>query len=560
MRLSIQFNNIAYRARHGLVGTWPQLLLWLALLLLGPSPALCQSVAQQAEAGAPAVLRIANRDVTTFRAPLGGSTPAQRALAVAERAQGLPASALDKPVSVKESAIGNQRALVVLVGTTPMFALLQSDLDPLSDPSLPEAAAAAANNFSSALKAMRAQQQPQILLLGAGLSLAATVGFGIVGWAILHLNKRLSNALGRATSRPLAWLVVRGVDISVPAMAFLQRFTRLVLWILVFVAAYLWLTFVLRRFPYTEPWGDALAANLLGMLKTLGWNAFSAAPGVLVVILIFTVTQVLTQLFSGFLRAVEQKRVSVPFIYPDTAGATRWLLTALAWMLALVIAYPYIPGSDSVAFKGLSVLAGLMATLGSAGIVNQMMSGLVLVYSRALEKGDVVQIGSTEGVVTGVGPLSTKLETYRNEEFTIPNAVVVGSQIKNYSRLAQTKAATIATTVSIGYDAPWRQVAALLIEAAKRTDGVRHGKPPRVLQRELADFYVKYELVADIDPMHSRAVVLNSLHENILDLFNEHGVQIMSPNFESQPEQKVFVPKDHWFVPPATQGRQQDKS
>jgi small-conductance mechanosensitive channel len=155
--------------------------------------------------------------------------------------------------------------------------------------------------------------------------------------------------------------------------------------------------------------------------------------------------------------------------------------------------------------------------------------------------------------------VAERVETYRNEEFTIPNAVVVDSQIKNYSRLAKTKGATIATTVSIGYDAPWRQVAAMLIEAARRTGGIRQDIAPRVLQRELADFYVKYELVAHIERPHTRASVLNTLHENMLDLFNEHDVQIMSPNFVSQPERKVVVPKERWVMPPASLTTGRDK-
>lgn len=532
------------------------LLLWLILCFHTASLAASSTSAPSASANndpvqSPATLRIGNRDIVIFRGTLEKMTPEQRVHTTVERVEELPDRELDYPVSVRESTIGNQHGMVVFLGIMPMFAVLQSDLDPLSHRTLNEAGMAAAGNFSKAVRAMREQRRPEILIRGAALSLIATVAFALAAWLIMHLKTSIGHALGHAARRPLDWLVVRGVDMTEQVMVLLQRITGFLLWLLILFVAYLWLTFLLRHFPYTEPWGDALAVNLLQLFKNLGWGAINAAPGVLTVIVIFTITYLIAQLLTAFFHAVAEERISVPFLYPDTAGATRWLVIALLWLFAIAIVYPYIPGSDSAAFQGISVIAGLMVTIGSAGIINQAMSGLVLVYSRALNKGELVQIGDTEGIVTHVGPLSTKIETYRNEECTIPNAVVVGTQIKNYSRLAKSKGATVSTTVSIGYDTSWRQIAAMLIEAARRTNGIRLDIVPCVMQRELADFYVKYELIAYIENPQQRPAVLNELHGNVQDVFNEYGVQIMSPNFEAQPEYKVIVPKDKWFMPPA---------
>jgi small-conductance mechanosensitive channel len=240
------------------------------------------------------------------------------------------------------------------------------------------------------------------------------------------------------------------------------------------------------------------------------------------------------------------------------------MMVAAIWILAIVAAYPYIPGSGSGVFQGVSVLIGAMVTLGSSGIANQIMSGLTLVYSRALRRGDHVFIGAAgselEGVVTEVGTLATKIMTMRNEEITVPNAVVVSNPIRNFSKLAEGEGTLISTRVTIGYDAPWRQVHAMLEEAARRTPGLRGKQAPRVAQRGLSDFYVEYELFANIDRPLDKVHTLSRLHAGIQDVFNEYGVQIMSPHFLGQPAEPVLVRKDNWHAAPAPQSQKSQGS
>jgi small-conductance mechanosensitive channel len=175
----------------------------------------------------------------------------------------------------------------------------------------------------------------------------------------------------------------------------------------------------------------------------------------------------------------------------------------------------------------------------------------VLVYSRALSVGDFVDIGGTVGVVSEVGVLSTKIIDMRNEEVTIPNAVLVGNSIRNYSRLAGERGTLVSTKVTIGYDTPWRQVHAMLIAAAEQTPGLRGDPRPFVYQRGLGDFYVEYELFAYMDQPLNRVPVLSALHGNIQDQFNTYGVQIMSPHFMEQPANDVIVAPAKWYAAPA---------
>ena len=246
-------------------------------------------------------------------------------------------------------------------------------------------------------------------------------------------------------------------------------------------------------------------------------------------------------------------RLTLPWVYPETAQPTRRLVTGLLWVFALAMAYPYLPGSETDAFKGVSVFVGLIISLGSSGIVNQVMSGLTLTYSRALHVGDFVKIGDHEGTVVHLGSLSTKLKTARREEVTIPNAVVVSHTTTNYSRHADGEGVFVPTSITIGYDVPWRQVHALLLLAAERTNGLRREPPPRVLQTALQDFYVQYTLLACFEHAHLRVATLATLHANIQDAFNEYGVQIMSPNYEADPADSKIVPREKWYAAPASE-------
>ena len=189
-------------------------------------------------------------------------------------------------------------------------------------------------------------------------------------------------------------------------------------------------------------------------------------------LVIFVLTRIIVRAVDGFYQTVERGAMSVSWLQADTAKATRRLTVVLIWIFAVTVAYPYIPGSDSEAFKGISVFVGLMVSLGSAGLVNQVMSGLVVAYSRALKAGEFVQFGNTLGTVSEVNMLSTKVITPKRETVTVPNAVLVSSPITNYSRLADERGAIVGTKVTIGYDTPWRQVHAMLtLAAAARLPG-----------------------------------------------------------------------------------------
>ena len=250
---------------------------------------------------------------------------------------------------------------------------------------------------------------------------------------------------------------------------------------------------------------------------------------------------------------IEHGQLGVGWMSRDAAGPTRRVATWVVWIFALAMAYPYLPGAETEAFKGMSVLVGLMLSLGASSFVGQVAGGLILTYSGMLRRGEYVRIGEHEGTVVAVGAFNTRIRTGLGEEITLPNSVIVNSPTKNYSREVEGPGYIMDTVVTIGYDTPWRQVEAMLIEAARRTPDVLQQPAPRVFQTALSDYYPEYRLVCQAIPEQPRprADILSALHANIQDVFNEHGVQIMSPHYVMDPGHEKVVPPDRWYAAPA---------
>ena len=514
-------------------------------------------VAQPARAGqagpsetpiAPVTLKIWNRPIVVFRAPVNRIDPAERAAAAVRRFDALGDDVRPDEVTATAAAMGDLRGVLVTAREQVLFGILDEDVDPTAGETLAEVSERAVTQMRAVIEARAEQRRPGVITRGIGLALGAAAVLVLVLWAIWRAADRALLRLAEATSRRAISML--GVDLRRPLDALERGLVRVVAWGLALVAAYLWLTFSLQQFPYTRPWAAELRADFLDLLQELGTGALRAIPGLFAVVLIFLAARFATRIVDVFFLAVEKDAVKLRGLQPDTARATRQITIVLLWVFALTAAYPYIPGASTDAFRAIGVFLGLMISLGSSGLVNQVMSGLVVVYSRALRPGEIVRIGDHFGGVREVRLLSTKLVS-KGEEITIPNAVLVGTTVTNYSRLGGANGPVVSTSVTIGYDAPWRQVHAILQLAAERTAGIRKEPAPFVLQRALSDFFVEYELRGHLEMPAELARVRSELHKQIQDAFNEFGVQIMSPAFESQPDRPVVVPKSRWFAAPA---------
>ena len=487
------------------------------------------------------------KPVTQFRSEFLGLTPQDRVAAASKRIQTLRPGAESAEIKIEEAKIGTAAGLAVVVGSRVAFFLTQGDLDPASNDTLYGAAQTASVNLRQALRASAEQLQGG----GVARTAIATLLLLILVWALRRGSIWAVRKLQRIGALSQRFPPVVATDLQAHFLRGGQVFIRLLATVTILFAVYLWLVYTLKQFTYTASWGERLGRFLLDLLLQFGYGALDAIPGLIAVLIIIMIARWCVRLINVVFTAVESGTVSFPWLERETAHTTQTLLIFVVWLFALVVAYPYIPGSQTEAFKGLSVLVGLMVTLGSTGLINQVISGLFVVYSGSVRPQDYVRIGDIEGEITSIGSLATKLKTPRQEEITIPHSVLVGTATTNYTRLAGADGMVVTASVTIGYDVPWRQVHSLLLLGASRTQGLRKQPPPRVLQRELSEVSVQYQLLAHLEDGRNRAAVISELHAQIQDAFNEYDVQIMSPHFEAQPEKSVVVPKSKWYSAPA---------
>ncbi len=486
-----------------------------------------------------------------MRAHLLGATPARRV----ERAEAALKLALDsgaKATQIHRSQAGSVQRFEL--GGVTLFFLAPDDLaDAQSGVGLDVVAREVERRLATAVREQQEATEPRQLALGAAWSVAASLLAWLLLRGLVTLRRRglarLAALFEHWQQRHTGKAVVSTYGEHLRSG--LRHVATLLHWGLVLLVVDLWFTFVLRQFAYTRPWGERATDWLLEVLGRFVQSAVGAVPGLLTALFIFVLARLATRANTLFMNRVERGDLEVGWLDIDTAGPTRRLANALIWLFALAMAYPYLPGAGSEAFKGVSVLAGVMLSLGASGVVGQAMSGLSLMYSRALRPGEYVRIGDTEGTVQSLGMFATRIHTGMGEEVSLPNAVIFGQPVRNFSRLVQGGRFVLHTSVTIGYATPWRQVHQLLLEGARRTAGVSTDPPPYVVQTALSDYYVEYRLCAQSDNSapSRRAEALSSLHGHILDVFNEAGVQIMSPHYIADPPEPQVVPAGAQFAP-----------
>jgi small-conductance mechanosensitive channel len=321
--------------------------------------------------------------------------------------------------------------------------------------------------------------------------------------------------------------------------------------IVILVLGFVYLQYVLGLLPWTRGTASHLHAYILGPLRTMGWGIANAIPDVVFLVMLFFLTRYLLKVVYLFFGAVGRGEVTLSGFEHEWADPTYKLLRMVIVALVLVVAYPYIPGSGSEAFKGISIFLGIVFSLGSSSTIANLIAGYTMTYRRAFKIGDRVKIGDTMGDVTEMRLQVTHLRTVKNEEVIVPNSSILNQEVVNYSSLARRPGLILHTTVGIGYETPWRQVEAMLLVAAERTPGLLKEPKPFVRQLALGDFAITYEINGYCDDARAMGEIYTALHRNILDVFNEHGVQIMTPAYEGDPEQPKVVPKDQWFSAPA---------
>lgn len=520
-------------------------LLWCSVLLLAGARVEAQS--DSLPAGAPAASVAAETALAAPQPPvpvfLGGrellrvhvgreglDVPA-RAAAIRSRLAAAVADAATPADSVR--LVTSTAGLEVRHGARLLYVLEPGDL-PSADAAVNRTwIAQLVSDTRAGIARERASREPLRQLAHVGLAVAIT----LAAWLLFLLIARLGSAwrgwLHRRVQPHIPAVNVRGAELlsgeqlGGALLGVLGR-ADLVLHVLLLFA---WLTAVFSRFPWTQSWSWQLQHLAWAQLAALGSGVVHAVPGLLVVALVLFVFQRIVAFADAVFERIAEGRLHLPGFHPELARPSRRLARAALWLIGIVVAYPYLPGSDSRAVQGVSVFLGLMISLGSSSVIGNLIAGLVLTYSRAFSIGDRVRIGEHVGDVVALGTFATKLRSLRNEEIALPNSVILSGPVLNYTRHAGEGGLWLHTQVTIGYDVDWRKVHALLSEAALAVPGVEAAPAPIVYQRALNDYHVSYEITCMTRDSHAQLRLYSELHAAIQDAFSRAGVEILSPAY-----------------------------
>ena len=530
-----------------------RLLFCCLLTLLVAGDPLCAvpppAIPSQNQTGAPVLLD--GKEVFTIVSGVLSFTPADRAQAISKRLQDV---AQDRLLNLDQITLAeHETSTDIVLQDRVLMTVTDQDAGANAQKRL-ELAKERMELIRQAVDDYRTVRSGRSLALDTAKALAVTVVLVILLALIRRYVPRLIALIESWRGTRIRTIRLQSIELlhedrAVGMLLSLLRFTRI---LLVVGLLYLYIPLVLSFFPWTADVAERLFTYIeTPVIKV--WQGMTAyLPNLFFVAVIAICTHYVIRFNRFLFSEVERQNISLPGFYPDWALPSFKIIRFLIIAFAVVMAFPYLPGSDSPAFKGVSVFLGVLFSLGSTSAVANVVAGVILTYMRAFCVGDRVKIADTMGDVIEKNLLVTRIRTAKNVDVTVPNAMVLGSHIINYSSSAQL---ILNTTVTIGYDVPWRQVHELLIAAAGTTDRILAEPRPFVLQTALNDFYVSYELNAYTDTPSAMASVYSALHANIQDRFNEAEVEIMSPHYSALRDGNLttipadYLPSD--YQPPA---------
>ena len=474
------------------------------------------------------IVEIEGRHIVTVYEPIGGHTPEERAEKIAGRIIGVAKSKIPLDAIRLEA-----REYWTEIAAEDEVIMAVTDID-AKKAGKPRAQLANeyASNIRQAIITYRREHSWSSLIWAVVYTALATLVLGVLAFSLRKLrivlrewSLRWLETRTKEKTKSAFHLTVTYVGTTFVALGAIVR------WTILLALFEIYLTVVLSFFAATRSISMAVTQWLFSALSSLGESALEYLPNLMVIAVIVFIGSQLLRLINVVFSEVGKGNIKIIGFYPDWAEPTAKLIRILVVVLLLVIIFPYLPGSKSPAFQGISIFVGVLLSLGSSSAVANAIAGIILTYMRSFLVGDWVKIGDTTGEVVEKNMLVTRVLTMKKEIITIPNATVMGGSVTNYTSEAKKTGVIFHTTATIGYDAPWRTVHELLLGAAQETKHILHDPPPFVLQTALNDFYVAYELNAYTDEPLLMQFIYSELHQNIQDKFNEAGVEICSPHF-----------------------------
>lgn len=377
-------------------------------------------------------------------------------------------------------------------------------------------------------------------LIRIGYFLVSLVGLililKLINWIFRRLNAYLSRfekTFLKKKKNLLKYFIPRDTANIFVFIANLVRF------LLLFLLLVTYLPSMFSFFPLTEDWVSTFYGYIERPVKYLFWGFVDFLPNLIFIIVIVIFTRYIVKVLRYIVDDIEEEKLVLKGFPKDWARMTQKIFSLFIYAFALVMIYPLLPGSTSPAFRGVSIFIGALLSFGSTSAVANIVAGVVITYMRAFQIGDRVKIQDTVGDVVEKSLLVTRIRTPKNEEVTIPNANIINNHLINYSAETRKDGLVLNTTVTIGYDIPWKQVEGLLLEAAYRTADIEKKPVPFVLKTSLDDYYVSYQLNAFTKKAQSMPRTYSNIHQSILEVFEEAGVEILSPSYQANRDGSV---------------------
>jgi len=404
-------------------------------------------------------------------------------------------------------------------------------------------------------------EQIQALLMGSwqdpeSRSIVIGIALTVVAAGVFVLIIKLTNRLLlKANAQLEAWRGTRIPSLRIQTLevvsadrltAMLQGLLKVIRLAALLVILFIFLPLILRFLPWTKDLTPLFLQYAIAPVKVLFRGFVSWIPNLFFIAIILFITRYVLKFTRVFFSEIHSGNLVFPGFHLEWAHPTSKLVRLLIIVFAVILISPYLPGFGSPAFQGISIFLGVLFSLGSTAAIANIIAGVALTYMRAFAVGDRVRIADTMGDVVEKSLMITRVRTVKNVEVTIPNAMVLGSHMINFSALAEGPGLILYTSVTIGYDVPWKKVHTLLIDAARTTADVLEQPEPFVLQTSLNDFSVTYELNAYINHVKRLASIQSDLHGNIQDKFNEAGIEIMSPSFSALRDgNEMAIPEEY---------------
>jgi small-conductance mechanosensitive channel len=510
-------------------------------------PAIGSQESPEEDINSPGEVVIEGRPILVVYDTLAGLTPQDRARGIEKRILSVAKESSSTPESIRVQS----RSTWTEIFSDKQLLLAITDVDAkMAGEPRQQLTAEYAENIRRAIRNYHEEHSWRLIFSGAVKTLLATLVLIPLCWLVRKIRFAIRDRIEKQIQTSARLEPKSAWHISVAYLGPISLGVGAILrWLLILVFVETYLTVTLGFFSSTREISHTVSKWVFSQLESLGESALNYLPNLMVVVVIALAATYLIRLLRLVFGEIRKGNLKIRGFYPDWAEPTEKLIRILVLCLAVIVAFPYLPGAKSPAFQGISIFLGVLLSLGSSSAVANAIAGVILTYMRSYLVGDWVQIGETTGEVTEKNLLVTRVLTPKAEIITIPNATVMSGSVKNYSVEAKKNGVIFHTTATIGYDAPWRTVHQLLINAALATKHVLQHPAPFILQTGLDDFYVAYELNAYTDVPREMLNIFSDLHQNIQDKFNEAGVEICSPHYSSLRDGNVIAIPEQYVKP-----------